>query len=100
MLSTSTLSAALLPLPRSSPDGVGTGVAVGLGGGLGLGVGLTAYAVGNSSKQTNATAMRVIAEAKLRENFARRQFGRSIWVWISVFISCFFVWVFSWGFWS
>jgi len=89
MLSASTLSAALLLLPRSSPDGVGTGVAVGLGAGLGLGVGFTAYAVGKNSKQTSATAIRVIADAKLRENFASRCFRtRRTEVWIGVFI-CF-----------
>src|SRR6476661_6235128 len=87
MLSASTLSAALLLLPRSSPNGVGTGVAVGLGVELGLGVGLTPYAVGESPKQTSATAMRVRADAKLREDFASRCFRtRRTEVWIGVFI--------------
>jgi hypothetical protein len=43
MLSASTFSAALLLLPRSSPDGVGVGVGVGL-----------AIIAGEAAKQANA----------------------------------------------
>jgi hypothetical protein len=88
MLSASMRSAALLPLLRSSPDGVGTGVAVGPSVGLGLGVGLTACAVAKSSKQKSATVIRVIAGAKPRESFGTKCLRtRRSDVWIGVFIS-------------
>jgi len=49
MLSASTLSAALLLLPRSSPSG---GVAVGVGVGVGTGL---ASAIGDEAKQASAS---------------------------------------------
>src|SRR6266699_3680791 len=80
MLSASTFSAALLLLPRSSPEGVDVGVGVGCGG--------VASATGEIADQASASAMRIKAEAERRKGFASRSFrGRSSDGWISVFIS-------------
>jgi len=72
---------AVFSLPRS-PTGVGEGV------GVGDPCGFPASAAGETAEQAIASAMRIKAEAELRNGFAIRSFrGRLIEVWISVFIS-------------
>src|SRR5206468_11365839 len=75
---------AVFSLPRS-PTGVGEGVGVGVG--VGDPCGFPASAAGETAEQAIARAMRIKAEAELRNGFAIRSFrGRLIEVWISVFI--------------
>ena len=59
-LSALTFSAALLPLPRSSPEGVGVGVGAGVVVGVGVGVGSCSFAcaTGESINQASVNVMR------------------------------------------
>src|SRR5205809_6656358 len=76
---------AVFSLPRS-PTGVGEGVGVGVGDPCGF----PASAAGETAEQAIARAMRIKAEAELRNGFASTCFrGCSIEVWISVFIGVF-----------
>jgi hypothetical protein len=65
---------------------VGEGVGVGVG--VGDPCGFPASAAGETAEQAIARAMRIKAEAELRNGFPSRSVrGRLIEVWISVFIS-------------
>src|SRR5437667_498164 len=78
---------AVFSLPRS-PTGVGEGEGVGVG--VGDPCGFPASAAGETAEQAIASAMRIKAEAELRNGFTIRSFrGCLIEVWTSVFIGVF-----------